>query len=172
MVLKEKDNRIIKGIGIQQYVNGSSFAVHNSKGYYKFIFISVTLCFGLILYLSIQKKLYPFSVWFCSLYCIYLLISCWKSLKDSKPKLVLSKDGIALRKFGFVPWNAIREIKIRNNGTGESSSTLLDIFLTNTNFKNYPDCSIEIEHLNKDTKQIKEKIKEYSGIEPSMIGFW
>jgi len=172
LALKEKDDRIIEGIDIQKYIDANSFTVYHSKGQYRFGIIAVTLCLLIILYSSMQKQFAPFAIGFGSLSCAYLIFRYWKYLSNNKPQLVLTKGGIALQKFGFIPWNAIRQIKIRNNNSGESSSTMLDIFITEKKFENNPDCSVEIEYLDRDIKLIKEKIKEYGCIEPETIGFW
>lgn len=173
LVLKEKDDRIIEGVDIQKYIDANSFTVHNSKRHYGFVFIAFILSLIIIVYSSLtQNQFSPFAIGFCSLYCVFSIFRYWKYLNNNRPQLVLTKGGIALQKFGFIPWNAIRKIKIRNNNSGESSSTMLDIFITEKKFENNPDCSVEIEYLDRDIKLIKQKIKEYGCIEPEIIGFW
>jgi hypothetical protein len=167
MILKEKDDRIIEGIDMQEYADSSSFAVYNSKWRYQLGLIVATLFLAIIVYsMLVQKQFRVFGAWFCGFYLTYLIFYYRKFLIDDKPQLVLTKNGIAVIKFGFVPWSAIRLIQIKNRDSGESSSITLDIFLTNKKFENHPDCSVEIFYLNKDTKQIKDQIKEFGKIEP------
>ncbi|MCE2998162.1 MAG: hypothetical protein ACK5RG_11240 [Cyclobacteriaceae bacterium] len=166
IILKEKDNRIIEGIRMQDYASDDSFVLPNSKWDYSLgligaILLFVVLAFGV--FVLKDNNIYGFVFGIC--YLLYVVYYCWKALADKEPQLIISKRGLAMKKFGFIPWSAIRKIQVGNKSSGEQSPTTLDFFLTNKKFENNPDCSLAIDSLNRDWSLVKAKFKEIGNID-------
>lgn len=166
VILKEKDDRVIEGIEMHAYASDDSFVVFNSKWDYSLGLIGAILLF-IVLVLGVlvleDNNIYGFIFGIC--YLMYLTYYCWKALTDKEPQMVISKRGLAIKKFGFIPWSAIRKIQVGNKSSGEQSPTKLDVFLTNKEFENKPDCSLEVDSLNKNMSLLKAKIKEIGNID-------
>ncbi len=166
IILKEKDDRVIEGIKMHAYASDDSFVLFNSKWDYSLGLIGAILLF-IVLVLGVlvleDNNIYGFIFGICCL--MYVIYYCWNALHDKEPQLVISRSGLAIKKFGFIPWGAIRKIQVGNKSSGEQSPTTLDVFLTNKQFENNPDCSLTIDSLNRDLSLVKAKLKEIGNID-------
>lgn len=117
---------------ITQYIKDNAFVIYYSKSKNLRGAISLAVIGVFILYtLGYQQKSYFWGI-FMGCFFLNLALRFSRDLRDRSPKLVLRADGLVTPKLGFVSWESVNLIQLRDSSSGESISTHLDIYVNQT----------------------------------------
>ncbi|QTV05063.1 hypothetical protein [Faecalibacter bovis] len=135
-------------------MNQKEYNFKYSKSLLNFEFLSVIITFGLSAYLYFEKENKTLAI-------ILLIIGISNSIyyitriTNKKIQLKINSKGIYLKN-KFISWNAIDEIQIDRNYSGNISSEFLTIIT-----KSGKDYNLEISELNVNSKKLKLIISNF-----------
>jgi hypothetical protein len=146
-------------VNTSQYINGTSMVLYNSKGKHLWGMIA-WLGIGLfILYYAGYKQKSYFWGFFIGCFSLSGAFKFGRDLFNSSPQLILREDGLATPKLGFIKWENVKTIQLRDSSSGESSSTNLDIYVYN---EKSPDDTLRADLLSVGEENLRISISRFA----------
>lgn len=151
-------SQVIK-VNTSEYINETSMVLYNSKGKHLWGVIA-WLGIGLFMlyYFGYEQKSY-FWGFFIGWVSLSSAFKFGRDLLDSSPQLILREDGLATPRLGFIKWENVRIIQLRDSSSGESSSTNLDIYIHN---EKSPDDTLRADLLSVGEKNLRISISRFA----------
>jgi hypothetical protein len=144
---------------ISHYIQDTSMVLYRSKLKHLWGMIA-WLGIGLFMlyYLGYKQKSYFWGL-FLGCFSLSGAFRFRRGLLDSSPQLILREDGLATPRLGFIPWESVRIIQLRDSSSGESSSTNLDIYV---NKEKSPDDTLRVDLLGIGEEKLRISISKFA----------
>lgn len=146
-------------VDISQYIKDNALVLYHSKAKSLWGMIG-WLAIGLVMLYSLgYKNQSYFWGFFMGYFSLAGAVRFGRDLLDSSPQLILREDGLATPRLSFVSWKSVRIIQLRDTSSAESSSTNLDIYITQAKL---PDDTLRADLLNIGNEELRISISGFA----------